>query len=67
MGLFKCKHPFESLIVLKDATETPVDKDFISISYYFICGKCDEKLTMTYAKVIGSAEAFFDRAKNKNE
>lgn len=52
---FKCKHPFESLIVEKDETVEPSPKyprDFNHVTYHLHCYKCGEKLNIKYAQSI---------------
>jgi hypothetical protein len=63
MNIFKCKHPFESLYVQKNAVEIEIDQDFAQVRYHFICEKCGKELTMAYTKLVGGVDAFIDRAR----
>lgn len=63
MIFFKCKHPFDSLSVSKDATVVEVDADFCEITYHFYCRKCGEEMKKGYAKFIDGVDAFMSRGK----
>jgi hypothetical protein len=65
MTLFKCKHPFDSLYVAKNATEKTIDEDFTTVRYYFFCQKCGKDITMAYTKMNGGVDAFIDRARGQ--
>lgn len=60
---FSCKHPFQALVVRKDATTEKVDANFKHITYHFLCTKCGKDLDKTYAHLIGGATAFLNRKK----
>ena len=57
---FKCKHPFEQLVVLEIVTE-PYDEDFNHVTHHFTCGKCFEKLTKKYSSCVGGVDNFLRR------
>ncbi len=61
----KCKHPFDYLVVERDHSEKqlPGDEDFMAVDYYLLCTKCHEKLTLKYAKLIGTTDEFLARKK----
>ena len=61
MSWFKCKHPFDSLVVEKEATESPIDSEFKRITYHFYCMKCSKEVKMSYAKTIAGLGAFLDK------
>ena len=63
-GFGKCKHPFDRLSVLKNATQEPsadYPTDFMHITHHYRCGECDEILTKTYSSCIGGVDAFLGR------
>ena len=60
-ALFGCKHPFESLTVMKPSTRVKKDPGFITETYYFkcdCCGKLLEKKTLT---IDGTPEDFLSK------
>jgi len=68
MGWFKCKHPFQSLEILKSETSEPEEEDFEKVVYHFICQKCGTKLDIGYVKCVGGVEALLARkARMKRE
>jgi phosphoserine aminotransferase len=64
-NLFKCKHPFKSLIVEKNHTIKQVDEDFNHINYYLMCSNCDTKLTLGWASLVGGVDAYIERGRKK--
>lgn len=52
LGLFGCKHPFESLVVEKDATVAPFDDDidYEVVTYHFYCLKCRKPIDKKYGR-----------------
>ena len=68
-GFGKCKHPFESLAVYKDATIVPSEeypKDYNHVTIHLFCRKCgagnleklgtDDGLNIKYAQTLRSTE-----------
>ncbi len=64
-NFFKCNHPVDYLVVEKDQTVVHHDEDFDYIDYHFICVKCNEKVTVQYAKMVGGVDAFIERGRKK--
>ncbi len=62
MWLFKCNHPFETLIVEKGQTVEVKDADFDIVTYHFQCGKCNALITKKYAAMRGGVKAFLGRS-----
>lgn len=61
---FKCKHPFDSLKVLREqVVSQPTDypKDFERVSYHFLCADCGKELVHEHARCMGGAKDFMDR------
>jgi len=61
MWPFKCKHPFDSLIVEREQTIGKIDDDFEEVIYYLHCWQCHQVLQLAHAKCINGTSAFFDR------
>lgn len=61
MGWFKCKHPFNRLVVERAETEKKIDEDFQQVDYHFKCGKCGKELSIGYTRCTGGVEAFLAR------
>lgn len=59
---FKCKHPFRSLIIQKESTTKNIDRDFEEITHHLLCRKCNTKLDLSYAEMIGGLEGYYGRA-----
>lgn len=64
-NFFKCNHPADWLMVEKDQTVEPLDDDFESITFHLRCIKCNEKVDINYAKMIGGVDAFIERGRKK--
>ena len=64
MFFFKkvCKHPFDSLAVLKDSS-TECNKDYKVVTYYFHCVDCGEDVNLRYVKYID--DSWFKRKEEK--
>ncbi len=60
---FKCKHPFDSLVVEKGSTKENYDEDFDHVTFHLYCIKCNSSLEITYAATIGGIEGFMSRGK----
>ncbi len=65
MKLFACKHPAASLRVNKDETAERETKYFITVSYHLYCLKCNEPVTIKYARML-EAEIDADLVLGKN-
>lgn len=63
---FKCKHPFNSLMVRKPETSKAVGDDFIEVTYYLVCHKCGEKMERHFYRFNGGPEAFLSRGRKDN-
>jgi len=61
MGFFKCKHPFNKLGVYGPEKKENIDQDFDKITYRFVCYKCHEKISISYAKMIDGVKGFLER------
>lgn len=61
MAWFKCKHPFNMLVVVKEQTKVQKDADFYHIDYHLRCVKCGEELTLKHATFVGGAKEFLER------
>mgnify|MGYP000700432861 CR=1 FL=1 len=59
--LFRCKHPANMLAVQKDETVTPHNEDYSIVTYHLVCRKCQEKIDISYAKVLGGVDGMFQR------
>lgn len=52
---FKCKHPFEDLIIAQFPTFTQLDdRGYIQVTVSFRCLKCDKILTKSFGKFIAT-------------
>jgi len=58
---FKCKHPASMLFVYSEETVEPNDEDSVIVTYHLYCRKCNEKIDISYAKLIGGVDAYFAR------
>lgn len=58
---FKCKHPADALLIRKQETVEPIDKDFDRVTYHFRCIRCDKEINKSYARMIGGLEGFLSR------
>ena len=61
MWPFKCVHPFDSLVVEKDATVKSYDADFNKVTYHFICTSCGKKVDLPYVRFANSVEDFLKK------
>jgi hypothetical protein len=48
--MFKCKHPYDYLLVQKEHTVTEED-DHYTITYHLYCVKCRTELNIVHAKL----------------
>lgn len=60
---FKCKHPFDYLVVRKESLIKEQNNDFEFIEYYFLCQRCGKDVTSRHAKLIDGVDTFLKRRK----
>lgn len=65
MGLFKCKHPFEALVVFKEHTSEIVDAVFERIDYHLFCVECDERLTIKHFRLVQGCRGGLTKCQHK--
>jgi len=66
MSIFKCKHPFNKLIVEKGLVVKKIDKEFNKCEIKMKCSKCGESIFIRYAELSGSVDDFLS-SKTKGE
>ena len=59
----KCKHPAESLGVLKEHTTANIDEDFDQVTYHLFCVRCNSPVDIKHAKWIAGVDAFLARGR----
>ena len=60
-GLFKCNHPFKYIHVRDSEFTERINADFDRVTYHLYCRKCNEKLPLSYARMVGSTKEFLNR------
>lgn len=65
--MFKCKHPFNMLAVMKEAIKENIDSDFDRVVYHLYCLRCSEALTISHATMIGGIKEFMGREEQRKK
>jgi len=64
---FKCKHPFDNLLVLHQETVTKVDDDFEHVVYHFECINCRKCISIGYTRLIIGVKSYLSLNKKKEK